>query len=237
MTDKQVKSLHDGIIGYFGINHSKLLAFLYHLAGMAELENMCVFPIEAKDEEIDALELGIFHANNKGYNRSSIYFKSQDADTTREVVMEINEKIFGIDHFRTKQIVEKSLYNKRQGDKEIFDKALLKVISSMPAEKLIQIPGVYEAVSESCNNMTLDILERYRANPAMNNLEIKYTTREILEIVLSDLKMIKDEAEAQKIPGVHGKLKDKIKRAQQSIDLADGHLENMQNMIDGRPIQ
>lgn len=234
MTDEHVKSLHDGIVGHFGMNHSKLLGFLYRLAEMAALNNMCVFPIEPRDEEIDALELAIFHENNKGYNPADIYFNTEDANTAKDVAMEINDKIFGIDHFRAKQIVEQSLYNKRQGDKEMFDKALLKVISSMPAEKLIQIPGVYEAVSESCNNMALDILERYRANPAMNNLEIKYTTREILEIVLADLKSLK-EATAT---GTSHKALDKIRnQVQQSIDLADGHLENMQNMIDGRPIQ
>lgn len=43
---------------------------------------------------------------------------------------------------------------------EMFDAKLVELLAKMTAQEILQIPGVYEEVSEHLNNQALDELER-----------------------------------------------------------------------------
>lgn len=61
---------------------------------------------------------------------------------------------------------------------EKFDEILIKLVDQNPASYLLNIPGVYEAVTEDYNNMVLDYYETENAKPGSDYFDegATYTT-------------------------------------------------------------
>lgn len=233
MKDEKVKQIHDSIVGRFGLNKDRLLGYLYHLATTARYQQskdyMCVWPVESDSPNVDGYEMGVFMKQAAGFVRSGIYFKHKDKSECRRTTSIINERIFDTAFTDALQIVETNLENKSRKEQDQFDKALAKVVSMLTPEQILNVDGCYEALSEGLNNQTMDVIEAYNANPGQNNLELKYTSKEIIEIMINDLEDLRDLA-GKKVESKEEKRQ--VEQVDNTIKLARGYLENMSHIID-----
>lgn len=234
MTNAEVKTLHDDIINRFGLNKDRLLGFLYQLSSTAVYqrndEYMCVYPADPGDVDFDSMELAIYNKHMGGFVRSGIYFKSHLEELCVETAMKINQEIYGLDLEDVSNIVEQNQEIRKQKQNKRFNRALAKIVSIMPPEQILSTPGCYEALSEEYNNEVLDVVQMYNADPALNNLELKYSSREMLEMLVTDLEnlttLIEEVGLDQEI-ALPKSDKQKIESAEQSLTLARGFLKNM----------
>lgn len=234
MNQENVKKIHDNIVGRFGLNSHKLLSYLYHLATTASYQQnkdyICVWPVETSNPNVKGFEMAVFMKQAAGFVRSGIYFKHKEKAECRRTCSIINENIFDTGFSDALDITATNLENKRRKEQDHFDKALAKVVSMLTPEQLLNIDGCYEVLSEGLNNQTMDVIETYNTDPGQNNLELKYTTREILEIVLNDLEDLRDWAEKKADSPDQQK---HINRVGDTIKLARGYLDNMSQILNG----
>lgn len=162
--------------------------------------------------------------------RSGIYFKDKSPLMCIRTAGVINHGIFDIEYTDAVEIVRFNEENKRRKDQDQFDKALAKVVSMLTPEQLLGVDGAYEIYCEEFNNQTLDVIEAYNTDPGQNNLELKYTTREILEIVVNDLEDLRDWAEEKADSEDQRR---HINRVGDTITLAKGYLDNMSHILGG----
>jgi len=229
MAEKQnIKKVHDRIASQFGQGKSKLLAFMYQWAEQSVGGSpTCVYPVFPNDPRAGSFELAIVYKHMAGVARSGIYISHQYSRHNDAVALvnRMNRVIFGISHIQTTIIVEANKENQQEKDEILFNKAMAKFVTQLPADKILSTPGVYDAMKEEYEGAARDVLKRYQADPGRDNIEIKYDTRELLEMAITDMDSILQYLDQQK--------RNSIK---QTIQLANNHLEAMDEIMRHRGI-
>lgn len=227
MNEQHLKKLHDRMISYFGMNKDRLMAQLRHLDMIKNMDaDICLWPSESDNLNCNGWQLGIFMRDTQGPTKTGICFKDNDKKQCMKVCMHINEQLFGHDSETVLSITTSNRRNRQAKDREEFDKALANIVAALEPESLLKMPGVYESVSEEFNNVAMDIVQAYSTDPARNNLDIKYTVREVLEITANTLEQVLELPDKP-----HSEQKQVWKNAEESLKLCRNYLDRMDHIL------
>lgn len=118
-----------------------------------------------------------------------IYFtKHTDSKTANKVLITLTKILF--------EINSKEVFNRRvsflETEKKETDKlqkrSMAKLIAEIPPEVLVENDEVCQALQNIYGAAISDNIANYKYNPGVHNLDIKYTTSEIIDILIEDLK-------------------------------------------------
>lgn len=232
MKELEIKKIHDGVLGHFGLNKSRLLGAFFNATLAAAGQGrgqVCLWPVESDNPNASGYELGIYVRSIGGPRHTSVHFNKFDIEECIKVCNGLNRRLLDLSEDDAWKIIQSSNRHTDKRRRDRLDKALAKIVSILTPEDLLAIPECRDAISRKFGETAEDVIVAYNANPEEDNLDLKFTTREVLEITLNDLESL---LEWVKMNANLQEAEKRIKKIDNTIKLGRDYLEKNSSILD-----